>query len=79
MAIHIGRREFIFTLGGAAAVAARGARAATHAHRRIGYLHRKRPGCSIVSPSTGAAAWRIRLERRSQYPNRLSVGCRGAQ
>ena len=73
------RREFITLLGGARNVAARGARAAADEaadHRVLGYNHafsHGRMGCRFR-----AATARTRLDRRSQYCNRVSVG-RGAQ
>ena len=48
MAIHIRRREFVFTLGGAAGVAARGARPAA-AMPVVGFLHTGLPSDAAAS------------------------------
>ena len=71
------RREFIAVLGGAAAVAARGARAAARAdaaHRRA--PARSRGRCGISGPRRGvpAGAGAIGLDHRPQRADRHPLG-----
>ena len=72
------RREFITLLGGAACVAARGARAAARAdaaHRRAHCRHRRgRSGSAGPHRGVPARAAAIGLDRRPQRADRLPLG-----
>ena len=73
----IRRREFITLLGGAAALAARGAGAAggEAAYHRVSW-HDHGLGLGTMDRGFCAAAARTRLDRGSQPRNRVSLGRR---
>ena len=74
MAIHIRRREFIFTLGGAARVAARGAREQPGKVPRIGFLGARLRTVTQVNLRDSGWVCVTRLRRGHDYRDRISMG-----